>query len=500
MSQEALLTDLAALSRDPLRFVLWAFPWGEPGPLSSEPGPEEWQVAVLTAVRDGLLSLDQAILIAVASGHGVGKSALVAWLNLWALSTLEDTRGVVTANTENQLKTKTWAELGKWYHLFIAKDLFELTATRLFVKGRELTWRIDMVPWSEHNTEAFAGLHNQGRRVIVVMDEASAIPDNIHEVAEGVLTDANTEVLFFKFGNPTRNTGRFKECFPGGRFGKRWKSFEVDSRTVRFTNKEQIKAWAEDYGDDSDFFRIRVKGQFPRAGTSQFINSEVVDEAATRQAEISMWEPFIIGVDVARFGDDDSVIYFRKGRDGRTHPPLRLRPSDPSVAWSIQLAGRVAEEAARYRADAIFVDEGGVGAGVVDALRAMRVACIAVQFGSKADRANLDTAEPAKYANKRAEMWGFMRDWLKGGMIPDDPGLRAELVGPEYGFNIRNEIQLEKKEDMKKRGLSSPDVADALALTFAYPVMATALAGYVGAPAHGPVSEYDPLSEEALAA
>src|SRR5215469_10547845 len=139
---------LASVSDDPPRFVMGAFPWGEEGTrLENEPGPEQWQWDVLCDVRDGLITLNQAIQEATASGHGVGKSALVSWLILWAISTLSDTKGVVTANTETQLKTKTWAELGKWYHMFLAKHLFKLTATSLFQIDRERTWRIDMVPW-----------------------------------------------------------------------------------------------------------------------------------------------------------------------------------------------------------------------------------------------------------------------------------------------------------------------------------------------------------------
>src|SRR5262249_37449575 len=157
-------------------------------------------------------------------------------------------RGVVTANTETQLKTKTWSELGKWFGLFLAKDLFKLTATAIFSKDetRERTWRIDMVPWSERTTEAFAGLHNQGRRILVLFDEASAIPDIIWETTEGALTDKDTEIIWAVFGNPTRNVGRFKDCFTGTH-AKFWQPWQVDSRTVSFTNKEQIAKWITAY-------------------------------------------------------------------------------------------------------------------------------------------------------------------------------------------------------------------------------------------------------------
>jgi len=467
LSTEALLADLALCSKDPLRFVLWAFPWGEPGELERFQGPEPWQRQLLIDVRDGLLTFNQAVQIARTSGHGIGKSALVSWLILWAIATAPDTRGVVTANTENQLKTKTWAELAKWFRLCLAKDLFDFQATAIYSRepGHEKTWRIDMVPWSERNTEAFAGLHNKGRRILVVFDEASAIPDPIWETTEGALTDEDTEILWFVFGNPTRNIGRFRECFAGGKYSHRWRSAAIDSREVSITNKTQIQKWIADYGEDSDFVRVRVRGVFPRTGSMEFISYEAVAEAATREVEERNRGPLVLGVDVARFGDDASVLYFRRGRDGRTIPPVRLRGVD-----TMTLAGRVADEYLTHRAAAVFVDGGGVGGGVVDRLRQLGVPVVEVQFGAKSDRIGLE-GDLSSYANKRSEIWGSMREWLRGGCIPDDQDLREELVGPQYGFNGRDEIQLERKEDMKKRGLASPDMADALALTFAYPVI-----------------------------
>ena len=477
MSDE-LTEDLGRLSKDPYRFVLWAFPWGEEGTeLAASTGPEAWQRDLLQKVRDGLLTTNQAILEAVASGHGVGKSALVSWLTLWAFSTFPGTRGVITANTETQLKTKTWVELNKWFRLFIARDLFKIVATRLSCRDPEMEeeWRIDQVPWSERTVESFAGLHNKGKRIIVIFDEASAIPDNIWETTEGALTDANTEIFWFVFGNPTRNTGRFRECFAGGKHAQTWSSRAVDSRQVSITNKDQIGKWAKAYGDDSDFFRVRVKGEFPRIGAMEFISRALAEEAAMRDLpDVHKYDPLVIGVDVARFGDDETVIVIRKGRDGRSYEPVRLRGAD-----TMTVAGRVSELVQQYHADAVFVDGGGVGGGVVDRLRQLRVSVIEVQFGSRPDNSNLDEANVA-YANKRAEIWGAMRSWLIGGAIPGGPEnkeLIEQLSGVQYGFNAANAIQLERKEDMKKRGLSSPDWADALACTFAYPVMANLEAG-----------------------
>jgi hypothetical protein len=493
---EDFLDWLASVSNDPLAFVLGAFPWNEPNTrLEGFAGPEPWQAEILNRIREGL-PLAKAIQLATASGHGVGKSALVSWIVIWAMATMPDTKGVVTANTEAQLKTKTWAEIGKWFFMFLGKDHFKLTATALFQPDRERTWRIDQVPWSERNTEAFAGLHNQGRRIVLVMDEASAIPDVVWETAEGALTDADTQIVWCVFGNPTRSTGRFRECFPGGRHASAWKTYKVDSRSISFTNKDQVARWIEAYGDDSDFVRVRVKGEFPRVGEQEFIPLESVMEACAREPQSFKSDPLVLGVDVARYGDNESVIFFRKGRDAQSIPPIRMRGLDV-----VAVANRVAECHHQYRADAIFVDGGGVGGGVVDCLRNLHVPCFDVQFGSKPDGTGFAQGDDGvRYANKRAEMWGSLRAWLRGGAIPADADLKAQLVGPTYTFNLRNEIQLEKKEDMRKRGLDSPDLADALALTFAFPVSAHADAGGEGLRKPLVESDYNPFSSDRMAA
>lgn len=493
--------DLARFSRKPFLWVMWAFPWGEAGTdLEHSSGPEPWQKEILLRLERGLISLDEAVRQAVTSGHGVGKSALVAWIILWAISTFTDTRGVVTANTETQLKTKTWVELATWHRRFIGRDLFKLTATSLFSADpeHERTWRIDMVPWSERNTEAFAGLHNKGRRILVVMDEASAIPDLIWEVTEGALTDEDTEIIWLVCGNPTKNKGRFRDCHPGGRFAHRWQTMQVDSRTVSFTNKEQIANWIKDYGEDSDFVRVRILGAFPRIDSESFIPYELASGAVLREVDPQGNAALILGVDVGRFGDDPSVIYPRRGRDASS-----LTPEIFFGISTMELAARVVSSYNRHRADAVMVDGGGVGGGVVDRLRQLRIPVYDVDFGSKADYVN-EIDPQVKYANKRAEIWGAVRDWLPTGSIveltiPSPTGtnttLVEELVGPTYGMNNREEILLEAKKDMRRRGIPSPNVADALATTFAYPAVIQRTASLVTS--YSPIP-YDPFTHERI--
>ena len=463
----ARLGRLDGFRHDPAGFVEWAFPWAEEdGPLGAHAGPQPWQDDILARIGEGLREKRGPVRIAVASGHGVGKSALVAWLALWALSTDPGTRGVVTANTETQLRTKSWAELAKWHRLALSRDCCALQATALVsvVAESEQGGRIDRVPWNGASPEAFAGLHNQGGRLLLVFDEASAIADPVWETAEGALTDSGTELVWLAFGNPTRRAGRFFECF--NRFRDRWSGLHVDSRSVALTDKRQLDEWIRDYGADSDFAKVRVLGQFPQAGSMQFIPADLVEEARRRppNADADRHQPLVMGVDVARFGDDRSVIALRRGGDARS-----LRFEKHAGLDLMTLASRVAERAAAERVAAVFVDEGGLGAGVVDRLRQLGVPKVfGVAFAGAAQRFDDAGAKP-RYANKRAEIWGNLKEWLGHASLPDDAELAADLTGIEYGYNARGEIQLEKKDDMKKRGLASPDIADALALTFALP-------------------------------
>jgi hypothetical protein len=500
MDENRLIDWLASVSSDPLGYVMGAFPWGEPGTrLADSSGPEPWQRDLLLRVGAGLINLNQAIQEATASGHGVGKSACVSWLIKWSLETLPDTRGVVTANTETQLKTKTWSELGKWHHMSITRDLFKLTATALFHRDHERTWRIDMVAWSERNTEAFAGLHNQGRRILVIYDEASAIPDVIWETTEGALTDKDTQILWLVFGNPTRNSGRFKECFGSGPLGESWHTRQVDSRQVSFTNKAQIDKWIRAYGEDSDFVRIRVYGMFPRVGEMEFFNATDVEEAASREAVSHISDPLALGVDVARYGKNSSVIYPRKGRDARTYERRRFQGLS-----TVQLADQVFEANFQLHADGLMVDGGGVGGGVVDQIRAKALHCFEVQFGAKDDTPHHTWgSQGERYANKRSGMYGACRAWLKTAAIPSDPALLRQFHAIKYVINKRDEIQLISKEDMLKL---DPDLElddlDALVTTFAHALAPHEMAG--GEHIRRPLveHEYDPIAsyEQELAA
>jgi hypothetical protein len=448
---------IAQFAYDPYKFVIAAFPWGEPGPLEHM-RPQPWQKEILNEIRDGFKTPNEAIREAVASGHGIGKSALVSWIILWGMTTHEDTRGVVTANTDGQLKSKTWAELSTWYQRFICKDLFVLTATSMFSSqpGHEKTWRIDAIPWSERNTEAFAGLHNHGKRILIIFDEASAIIDKIWEVTEGAMSDKDTEKLWIAFGNPTRTNGRFYDCFH--KFRKYWKTRQIDSRTVEISDKKQIADWQEAWGEDSDFFKVRVRGVFPSASDNQFISQKIVDDAKTRIPVPETYKrlPVIIGVDPAWTGADTLEIVMRQGPYYKHLLTLQKNDND------IHTAGMLARFEDEYNASAVFIDQ-GYGQGIYSAGQVMGRNWQLISFAGK----------PMSdiYANKRAEMWAEMKKWLQNdGIIEDDQQLIDDLTGPEAFVNTRGKLQLESKDDMKRRGLQSPNKGDALALNFAYPV------------------------------
>lgn len=501
-----LAKDLARFYADPLGFVLYAFPWDTdkslqlvklPAPWSllydCEYGPDEWACQLLDDIGrdvrergfDGVTAVAP-IQYAVASGHGIGKSAMAAWLTLWIMSTRPHSKGVVTANTGEQLSSKTWAGVATWLGKAINRHWFDITtgkgAMRLTHKQFPDSWRVDAQTSREENSESFAGLHAASSTPWYLFDEASAIPAKIWEVAEGGKTDG--ESMHFAFGNPTRNTGAFAECF--GKQRHRWNTRQIDSRNVAITNKRLLDEWVRDYGEDSDFVKVRVRGVFPNASSLQFIARDLVDQAMARPAsEVRViGRTCAVGVDVARFGGDESVIFTRIGRDGTTVPAKAFRELD-----TMQLASRVAEHVLHLRTlglyAVVFVDGGGVGGGVVDRLRQMDHDVIEVQFGGKAD-------DPRKYFNKRAEMWGRAKDWLTIGSLPKGETMATDLTGVEYQFTPSDQIQLESKEHMKARGLASPDHGDALALTFAYPVPEHVAPERDGARNPAGKREYDP--------
>jgi hypothetical protein len=484
-----LIDKIAGFRHDPLGCALFSFPWGEDGELKDYNGPRVWQREIMQTIGEQLKAggtNGAVVRVAIASGHGIGKSALISMLVHWGLSTCVETKIICTANTDTQLRTKLWPEVSKWFKLGINASWFNVSATSVATKGSERNWRADAIPWSVSNTNAFAGMHNIGKRIIIVFDEAAGIDDEIWEVVEGALTDDKTEIVWLAFGNPTKNTGRFRECFSIRKH--RWVTKQIDSRTVEGTNQALFKQWSEDNDEDSDFMRVRVRGVFPRAGSMQLIPSDVVSQAAKRHPESQHYDCLIMSIDVARFGTDQSVICFRRGRDAKTLKPRKYRSVD-----TMTLAGEAAALIDKHHPDAVFIDETGIGGAVVDRLRQLGHKVIGVNNGGASDW----PVDGIGVANKGAEMWARGREWLQtGGAIEDDPELCAELESREYGYDSNNYIKLEKKDDMKKRGLHSPDNADALMLTFAHPVRQKAPPQIGWSVIGRAISDWNPYSDD----
>src|SRR6266704_4214003 len=207
--EQQIAEDIGGFANDPYGFVLHAYDWGQ-GDLEKWQGPYDWQSLELLRIKKHLQGPKRfdPLLIAIASGHGIGKSALISWIADWGLSTCTDTRIIVTANTGDQLSTKTIPEVTLWFHRSINAHWWDVGTESIKAKDKKHSknWRIDFLTWSEERPEAFAGLHNKGKRIIVLFDESSAIPAIIWETVEGVLTDEETEIIFVAFGNPTKNT------------------------------------------------------------------------------------------------------------------------------------------------------------------------------------------------------------------------------------------------------------------------------------------------------
>lgn len=460
-----------AIKDNPLAFVMFAFPWGQPGtPLEHFSGPRKWQREVLTDMANhikqnqGKLDFDT-LREAISSGRGIGKSALVSWITIWMLSTRIGSTTIISANSEAQLRSVTWAEITKWLAMSLNSHWFEVSATRLMpakwitelverdLKKGTRYWGVEGRLWSAENPDAYAGVHNFDG-VLVIFDEASGIDDSIWAVTSGFFTENTPNRFWMAFSNPRRNTGYFYECFNSKR--EFWTTKVVDARTVEGTDKQVYQQIIDEYGPESSQAHVEVYGQFPSEGDDQFISANLVDDAMKRPAYKDLSAPIVIGVDPARFGADATVIAIRQGRDIVS---IRRHRGDDTMT----VVGHVIDAIEEYKPTLVVIDEGGLGAGIVDRLKEQRYKVKGINFGNKAKN-------PIMYGNKRAEMWGAMKDWLKTASIPLDRFLKTDLISPMMKPDSKGTIFLESKKDMKARGLASPDAADAICVTFAFPV------------------------------
>jgi hypothetical protein len=441
---------------DPYGFVMFMFPWGS-GALEGWDGPDWWhkeQYAEIAAYckGDGALPLR----MATATGHGTGKTFFAATVIYWFMSTRANPQVVVTSNTEAQLG-KTWRELSKWHQMALNREWFEWTATSFYYKANPSTWNAKAVPWSSTNTNAFAGTHEQD--TLMLFDEASEIIDPVWEVADGALT--TPYAMFLCFGNPTRNSGRFYQAFKDDRYKKYWKTWQIDSRKCQASTKHgtaYLEQLLEQYGGaDDDRAKTRVLGQFPERASGKIISMLAVEKAMKTEVEGWDYAPKVMGVDIARYGDNQSEICLRQGR--KVFPIIRVPKGDLMMQ-----AHFIGQEIKRLKPNQTCVDGAGLGAGVVDRLRQLNFQVMDVNGGN--------SALNPEYLNKRAEMWFAMKEWVETGEceLPVDDVLKKHLTIVGYSHTDKGRIRIERKEDIVKEFGLSPDRADALSLTFAYPL------------------------------
>lgn len=427
--------------------------------------PEDEQIKILESVRKNRMT-------AVKSGHGVGKTTTLAWVILWFMFTRPYPKIPCTAPTMHQLRDILWSEISKWHaKSSVLLHYFEWTVERVVLKTKEEKWFA--VARTATKPDAMQGFHADS--LLFVMDEASGINDVIFEPILGALTGEETKLVMV--GNPTRTQGFFHDAFTRNR--EMFNCITLNAENSRRVSREFIASIIALYGMDSDPYRVRVLGEFPKSQPDTFISLEHIERgiknyrewAAAGSSKRPEVRHISLGVDVARFGDDESTIWltYDYGQYYVSRKELILYKND-----TVELAGRVKEivrrlnkEHSRIYVD-VNVDETGVGAGVVDILSSnhnnLKYNVIAHNFGGAGGTLN---EEPIKYSNKTGLLWGNLKRLLMANklFIEEDSALVAQLSDRKYRVNEDGDIQLERKQDMKKRGVSSPDRADALALS-----------------------------------
>ena len=464
------------LANDPYAFVMFNFPWGQKGtPLEHWTGPRRWQRRILKKItrhiaEGRVLNLPRLLRIARASGRGIGKSALVAWLIIWFLTTRIGATVIVSANTETQLRSITWAELSKWATMALNSHWWEVVGIKMDPAKwlRELVerdlqkgtgyWGAEGKLWSADNPDAYAGPHNHDG-MMVIFDEASGIADAIWAVANGFFTEPTFNRFWFAFSQGRRDKGYFFEIFNSKR--DFWDSEQIDARTVEGTDPAVYQEIIDEHGPDSDEARVEVYGLFPSDDNLSFISPVLVAEAVARQNPEDKTAPIVVGVDPSRSGSDWFVILIRQGR--RILDIRRFKCGDDE-AGTMTGVGHVIDAIEEFDPVLVVVDETGMGGPIVDRLKEQRYRKVrGVNFSWSAK-------DGKRWGNKRAEMWGDMKAWLRTATIPDDKRLKTDLSGPNKKPDSSGKMFLEGKKEMKARGLASPDTADALAVTFAFPI------------------------------
>jgi hypothetical protein len=410
--------------------------------------PLDWQRELMMAVANGERR------ISVRAGHGVGKSACCSWLLLWSLYCRFPQKAVCTAPTAAQLYDALFAEVRHWANRMpeMLRSIIEVYSDRIVLKGAPESSFISARTSSAERPEALAGIHSEN--VLLICDEASAIPEPVFESAAGSMSGHTATTVLIS--NPTRNSGLFFKTHH--QLSSEWKTMHVSCIGNPLVSADFVKQIADTYGENSNAYRVRVAGEFSLRDDDSLIAADLVDAAMCRDIVLDPQADLVFGVDIARFGSDRTVICKRRG-----NVVIEFRH------WSgedlMATVGRIVHEAQRDKPAMICVDTVGLGGGVADRLREIQ--------GLGANIIDVNVSESVamnqQAARLRDELWLSAKTWLESRAVklPKDDELRQELIGPTYSFTSNGKIKVEGKSEMKRRGMRSPDLADALCLSFA---------------------------------
>lgn len=443
--------------KNPLLFATDVLGFLAPGVANPDDAPqlEQWQFEFLRDFftgPDGKPTDDPRH--SVRAGHGVGKGVVIAILALWFPLTHHDSKAVLTANSQDQLRDNNWPEIRKW-HKRLPEQLqrqVQIDEERLYIKAAPEMAFVVRRTASKTNPEALQGIH--AKHVLYLVDEASGIPDIVFEVAQGSMSTHGAMACLFS--NPTRNSGYFFDTH--NKLRTRWRTWRVNCEDVTRA-RGHIQEIIEGYGKESNRYRVRVLGEFPTADDDVVIPLAWLEAAKARAVETANVVP-IWGVDVGRFGNDSSALAKRKGN----------RLLEPVTEWhgldTMQLCGRIYREWQRTDDElkpwCILIDVIGLGAGVVDRLKEMELPAIGINVSETA-------SNDEKFMRQRDELWWLGREWFEARdcYIGLDEALIGELSTVTYDYASNGKIVVESKKDMKKRGVKSPNRADAFLLTLA---------------------------------
>ena len=410
--------------------------------------PDQWQSDVMQAVADGARG------VSIRSGHGVGKTSCLSWLALWWVASHYHAKVVITAPTSAQLHDALLPEAKSWLKQSPEgfREMFNIKAERIELLADPERNFISARTSRAEQPDALQGVHAEN--VLLICDEASGVPEQVYEAAGGSMSALHATMVLA--GNPVRSTGYFYETFH--KLSDRWKTFHVSCEDTKRVSNEYVEECRIRYGEESNTYRVRVLGEFPRGDDDTVIPQELVSGAVSRDVKPTDFGPTVWGVDVARFGSDASALCKRKG-NAVTEPVKLWRNLD-----TMQLTGAIKAEYDRTdeKPLEIYVDAIGLGAGVADRLRELKLPAYAINVGES-------PAMGTSYLNLRSELWHKAKSWLEGRdvRLPRDETLKSELTTVRYNYTSSGRVKIESKAELKKRGVASPDSADAFVLTFA---------------------------------